>query len=213
MRRYIFFLASYLYIVRTYCLVRDGRLFRDEYHSRTRDCNFGNTFCSLVWIPKCLVFGSFSRHMLHAFQLADPNREFCTVATFSFVTDWNTAYRFFTFGMTSSRNQLQCLLNYIRKLKCETLTVAQSSSVRVFKSTRNIRPLVPSHLNRFTPNDPYMGRTAPLTSKRCILYIYSTNKGTQYFKRALYSPFFSLQNAVCFIMLTCFVPALITFYI
>ena len=26
--------------------------------------------------------------------------------------------------------------------------------------------------NRLTPNDPYMGRTAPLTSKRCILYIY-----------------------------------------
>jgi hypothetical protein len=25
--------------------------------------------------------------------------------------------------------------------------------------------------NRLTPNDPYMGRTAPLTSKRCILYI------------------------------------------
>ena len=45
-------------------------------------------------------------------------------------------------------------------------------------------------LNRFTPNDPYMGRTAPLTSKRCILYIYSTNIGTKYFKHALYSPFF-----------------------
>ena len=26
--------------------------------------------------------------------------------------------------------------------------------------------------NYLTPNDPYMGRTAPLTSKRCILYIY-----------------------------------------
>ena len=58
-----------------------------------------------------------------------------------------------------------------------------------------------------------MGRTAPLTSKRCILYIYSTNIGTEYFKRALYSPFFSLQSAVCFIMLTCLFPALFTFYI
>ena len=63
--------------------------------------------------------------------------------------------------------------------------------------------------------DPYMGRTALLTSKRCILYIYSTNIGTEYFKHALYSPFFffSLQNAVCFIMLTCLVPVLFTFYI
>jgi len=40
-------------------------------------------------------------------------------------------------------------------------------------------------VNRLMPNDTYMGRTAPLTSKRCILYIYSTNKGTEYFKRAL----------------------------
>ena len=68
-------------------------------------------------------------------------------------------------------------------------------------------------LNRLTPNDPYMGRTAPLTSKRCILYIYSTNIGTENFKYALYSPFFSLQNAVGFIMLTCLVPVLFTFYI
>jgi len=33
-------------------------------------------------------------------------------------------------------------------------------------------------INRLTPNDPYMGRTALLTSKRCILHIYSTNIGT-----------------------------------
>ena len=66
---------------------------------------------------------------------------------------------------------------------------------------------------RLTPNDPYMCHTAPLTSKRYILYICSTNTGTEYFKHALYSPFFSLQNAVCFTMLTCLVPVLFTFYI
>ena len=64
-----------------------------------------------------------------------------------------------------------------------------------------------------TPNDPYLGRTAPLTSKGCILYIYSTNIGTEYFKRSIDSPFFSLQNAVCFIILTYLVPVLFTFYI
>jgi len=30
------------------------------------------------------------------------------------------------------------------------------------------------------PNDHYRGRTAPLTSKLCILYICSTNVGTEY---------------------------------
>jgi len=68
-------------------------------------------------------------------------------------------------------------------------------------------------VNPLTPNDPYSGRTAQLTSKRSILYIYSTNKFTEYFKHGIYSPFFSLQNAVCFIILTYLVPVLSTFYI
>ena len=37
---------------------------------------------------------------------------------------------------------------------------------------------VAQQLNPLTPNDDYGGRTAQLTSKRCILYIYSTNRGT-----------------------------------
>ena len=68
-------------------------------------------------------------------------------------------------------------------------------------------------VKRLTPQDPYSGRTASLTSKRCILYIYSTNTGTEYFKHGIYSPFFPLQNAVCFINLTYLVPVLFTFYI
>jgi len=70
-----------------------------------------------------------------------------------------------------------------------------------------------AYFNPLTPNDDYSGRTAPLTSKRCILYIYSTPIGNEYFKRGIYSPFFPLQNAVCFICLTYLVPVLFTFYI
>ena len=49
------------------------------------------------------------------------------------------------------------------------------------------------YINPLTPNDHYRGRTAPLTSKRCLLYIYSTNIGTEYFKHGIYSPFFSFK--------------------
>jgi len=63
------------------------------------------------------------------------------------------------------------------------------------------------------PNDPYSGCTTLLTSKRYILYIYSTNIGTEYFKHGIYSLFFTLQNAVCFIILTYLAPVLFTFYI
>ena len=37
--------------------------------------------------------------------------------------------------------------------------------------------------------------------------------GTEYFKHSIYSPFFSLQNAVCFIILTYLVPVLFTLYV
>ena len=47
-------------------------------------------------------------------------------------------------------------------------------------------------LNPLTPNDSYSCRTAPLTSKHYILYIYSTNRSTEYFKHDIYSPFFFL---------------------
>ena len=69
------------------------------------------------------------------------------------------------------------------------------------------------YINLLPPNDHYSGRTALLTSKRSILYIYSTNIGTECFKHGVYSPFLSLQNAVCFIILTYLVPVLFTFYI
>jgi len=68
-------------------------------------------------------------------------------------------------------------------------------------------------LNVLKPNDPYSDRTALLTSKRCILYIYSTNIDTDYFKHGIYSPFFPIQNAVCFISLTYLVPVLFKFNI
>jgi len=39
-------------------------------------------------------------------------------------------------------------------------------------------------INHLTPNGHYMGRTVQLTSRRCILYIYSTNILNEYFKHA-----------------------------
>jgi hypothetical protein len=42
---------------------------------------------------------------------------------------------------------------------------------------------------------------------------FSTNIGTEYFKHGINSPFFPLQNAVCFIIVTFLVPVLFTFYI
>jgi hypothetical protein len=41
-----------------------------------------------------------------------------------------------------------------------------------------------SVFNPLLPNDIHICRTAPLTSRRCILNIYSTNIRTEYFKLA-----------------------------
>ena len=72
---------------------------------------------------------------------------------------------------------------------------------------------MPSHdeFNPLAPNDVYIRRTAQLTSRRCILNTYSTNILTEYFKHAAHSPFFSLQDAVYFIMLPFLVPVIFTF--
>ena len=61
--------------------------------------------------------------------------------------------------------------------------------------------------NPLAPNDVYRRRTAQLTSRRCILNIYSTNILAEYFKHAAHS----LQDAVYFIMLSFLVPVIFTF--
>jgi hypothetical protein len=53
----------------------------------------------------------------------------------------------------------------------------------------------------------------PLPSKNPILYIFSTNRQTEFFKHVAHSPFFLLQNAVYFIMLPFLVPVLFAFYV
>ena len=56
---------------------------------------------------------------------------------------------------------------------------------------------------------------ALLTSKRCILYIYSTNTGTEYFKHGIYSPFFFLfkmQFHNSNVFGSCFIHILYTVY-
>ena len=87
-------------------------------------------------------------------------------------------------------------------------------TINIYKFRFNWRAYTEQFVfNSLTPNDHYSGRTAPLTSKRCILYIYSTNTGTDYFKHGIDSTCFPLQNAVCFINLTYLVHVLFTFYI
>ena len=117
----------------------------------------------------------------------------------------------------------KCVLYYCHRVSTQlqltniSYRIIRVASVRFLWFSKQEYPRTGSlhsyYINLLTPNDLYIRRTTLLTSKRCILYIYSTNVGTEYFKHALYSPFFSLQNAVCFIMLTYLVPVLFSFYI
>jgi hypothetical protein len=52
----------------------------------------------------------------------------------------------------------------------------QSVSLRLTAPMEEVNPLL--------PNDMYICRTALLTSRRCILNIYSSNIRTEYFKHA-----------------------------
>jgi hypothetical protein len=70
-----------------------------------------------------------------------------------------------------------------------TVPVTMFRTRNSFLSFTHITIYFPS-FNLLTPNDRYSGRTAPITSKGCILYMYSTNIGTEYFKHDIYSPVF-----------------------
>ena len=77
----------------------------------------------------------------------------------------------------------------------------------------NIRNTLPKSGTFLLGHSVYMSyRTANLQMLHFIYY--STNIRTEYFKHAAHSPFFfSLKNAVYFIMLPFLVPVLFTFYI
>jgi len=58
----------------------------------------------------------------------------------------------------------------------QSLYDEHSPDIRTFCATHTV--------NHLTPNVHYMGRTSQLTSRCCILYIYSTNIRIEYFKHA-----------------------------
>jgi len=74
------------------------------------------------------------------------------------------------------RKAIEDLWERPRKLIHKELR-SQDLDTLTCKDIRNINP--------FTPKHNYSGRTAPLTSKCCILYIYSTNIDTEYFKHGI----------------------------
>ena len=55
----------------------------------------------------------------------------------------------------------------------------------------------------------YICRTAPLTSRCCIFFIYSTNIRTEYFKYAAHAPFFSSSKCRLFHNANFFGPCII----
>jgi len=69
------------------------------------------------------------------------------------------------------------------------------------------------YLTLLTPNDPFRGRTAPLTSK-VSFYVFIQQIQVLNILNMVYTlRYFSLQNVVCFVILTYLVPVLFTIHI
>ena len=68
--------------------------------------------------------------------------------------------------------------------KASTLTSRPPKPLLVFPCQYHSTNDPYSSINHLTPNGHSMGRTTQLTSRCCILYIYSTNIHTEYFKHA-----------------------------
>ena len=74
--------------------------------------------------------------------------------------------------------------HYLTSSTLMTHTHTHLSKRRASPFSGMLPPPQNSILNHLTPNGHYMGRTTQLTSRCCILYIYSTNIRTEYFKHA-----------------------------
>ena len=105
------------------------------------------------------------------------------------------------FFMKKSQNKVgfwrHCTVHIRHNFKQRPIFMELDRKKRPLEETS--KPFVSiSCINPLTPNDLYSSRTAPLTSKRCILYIYSTNIGTEYFKHGINSPLFSSSKCSLF---------------
>ena len=151
-------------------------------------------------IPRVILARKDIRMTWHPLHLQKPLVQFqcCTVAMRLFCNSKDQSSFSYTFGCSIFKG---------------AGFIPWNLNIHYFSHKSPLFILALSQINPLTPNDHYSGRTASLTSKRCILYIYSKNIGTEYFKHGIYSPCFSLQNAVCFIILTYLVSVLFTFYI
>jgi len=108
-----------------------------------------------------------------------------------------------------------------RQINLNDYRGGNKNSTSLQKGTRTLKICIAAawrnwsltYINPLTPKDPHSGHTAPLTSKRCILYIYSTNRGTEYFKHGIYSPFFLSSKCSLFHNSNIFCSCLFIFYI
>ena len=80
-------------------------------------------------------------------------------------------------------------------------------------SVEFVECLLKDVINLYEPCVLYIGRAHLYPPNTPFYIFFSTNKRTEFFKHAAHSPFFSLQNAVYFVMLAFLVPVLFTFYI
>jgi hypothetical protein len=95
----------------------------------------------------------------------------CNCCTLKFSQIKYSVYRFYTFCVAF---QLFTWCSYpVAPIIIEhVIIVAATLKTAIERKLRSVNPLAPS--------DPYMGRTAQLTSRRCILNTYSTNICTEY---------------------------------
>ena len=92
--------------------------------------------------------------------------------------DKREAHFGFVIGFNISRLVIMCIVREFNKLWIFNLQPdKRGPSSRTYRTILHAFILI--GINPLTPNDHYSGRTALLTPKRCIMYIYSTNIGTE----------------------------------
>ena len=135
----------------------------------------GPVFAKYIFSPTC-----------HPLSTCGPQNCSCWSQEISAVLNSSTAEHMLFFIFLFSPVFLLLQWMFIKTFHCPHISHVHTLQIYHWKCLHKLGSQITTFLsnsentvNRLTPNDPYMGRTAPLTSKCCILYIYSTNIGTE----------------------------------
>ena len=188
---------SFFNFIPQYALRKIHHVFQSEFSTRaiqffllqflvsSRFVKFIQQLLTSFSLSSCHLYPSFYLPFSKVFQKGVPTRDManpvCLPFTVGRVFQYSLTLRntclFLTFEIISERSDVNIIFTQATKSSQKNKSNQRymcKKNCALQQNSLGFLPIVSfCVINSLNPNDPYRGRTAPLTSKRCIIYIYN----------------------------------------